>query len=396
MNSPLRDAPTIAVPPAAPELDVLRTYSVAATEASGLCCPVKYDPKLLAAIPAEVLERDYGCGDPTPWLREGETVLDLGSGGGKGVFLAAQVVGPTGQVIGVDMNDDMLSLARRSAPEFARRVGFANVSFLKGRIQDLALDLTELDAYLAKKPVTTATALSELEAEMNRLRQVAPLIATGSIDTVVSDCVLNLVRPEDKVKLFAEVFRVLKRGGRAVISDIVCDEDVPAHLQADPQLWAGCISGAMREDLFVKAFEDAGFYGVSILAREVKPWRTVEGIEFRSLTIEAYKGKEGACLDHKQAVIYRGPFREVRDDDGHRLVRGQRVAVCAKTFGIYSKAPYRTYFDFVEPLVPVPEAEVRPFPCGSDMLLRPTAETKGPGYQLTTEAGPSCSGPDCC
>jgi SAM-dependent methyltransferase len=387
MNSPLL---------ATPELDVLRTYSVAATEASGLCCPVSYDPKLLAAIPAEVLERDYGCGDPTPWLKAGETVLDLGSGGGKGVFLAAQVVGPTGKVIGVDMNDEMLALARRSAPEFARRVGYDNVSFLKGRIQDLALDSSQLDAFLSRRPITSSSALSELEAELSRLRQVSPLIATASIDTVVSDCVLNLVKPEDKVTLFAEVFRVLKRGGRAVISDIVCDEDVPAHLQADPELWAGCISGAMREDLFLKAFEDAGFYGVSIKARETKPWRTVEGIEFRSMTIEAYKGKEGPCMDHKQAVIYRGPFREVRDDDGHRLLRGQRVAVCAKTFGIYSKAPYSAFFDFVEPLVPVPEAEVRTFPCGSDLLLRPTSETKGPGYTLTTEAGPSCTGPGCC
>ena len=122
----------------------------------------------------------------------------------------------------------------------------------------------------------------------------------------------------------------------------------------------------------------------------------MEGIEFRSVTVEAFKGKEGACLDHKQAVIYRGPFREVRDDDGHRLVRGQRVAVCAKTFEIYSKAPYRSHFELVEPLVPVPADQVRPFPCGSDMLLRPTQETKGPGYHLTTEAGPSCTGPGCC
>jgi len=393
MNTPLRDSNALI---STPELDVLRTYSVAATEASGLCCPVRYDPKLLAAIPPEVLERDYGCGDPTPWLREGETVLDLGSGGGKGVFLAAQVVGAGGRVIGVDMNDEMLALARRNAPEFARRVGYDNVQFLKGRIQDLALDLGQLDAFLRERPVTSSGALSELEAEMARLRQVAPLVADGSVDAVVSDCVLNLVKPEDKVKLFAEIFRVLKRGGRAVISDIVCDEEVPARLQANPELWAGCVSGAMREDLFVKAFEDAGFYGVTILAREAKPWRTVEGIEFRSVTIEAYRGKEGPCMDHKQAVIYRGPFREVRDDDGHRLVRGQRVAVCAKTFGIYSKAPYSQYFDFVEPLVPVPDAEVRVFPCGSDMLLRPTSETKGPGYSATTDAGPSCTGPGCC
>src|SRR5438445_11838937 len=108
------------------------------TEAE-LCCPADYQPEYLKVIPAEVVERDYGCGDPSRFVREGETVLDLGSGGGKVCFLASQVVGPVGRVIGVDMNDDMLALARRAAPEVARRVGFANVELRKGKIQDLAL-----------------------------------------------------------------------------------------------------------------------------------------------------------------------------------------------------------------------------------------------------------------
>ena len=135
------------------------------------------------------------------------------------------------------------------------------------------------------------------------------------MDVVVSDCVLNLVRPQDKASLFREIHRVLKRGGRAVISDIVSDEDVPERLQHDPELWAGCISGAMREDRFSQAFEEAGLYGVTFVERPAEPWRTVEGIEFRSITVIAYKGKEGPCWDRKQAVVYKGPFREVRDDD---------------------------------------------------------------------------------
>ena len=99
------------------ELAVSDRYSGAAHEREeALCCPVEYDPRYLEAIPDEVLERDYGCGDPSAWLREGETVLDLGSGGGKICFIASQVVGPRGRVIGVDMNDDMLALARRAAP----------------------------------------------------------------------------------------------------------------------------------------------------------------------------------------------------------------------------------------------------------------------------------------
>ncbi len=103
-----------------------------------------------------------------------------------------------------------------------------------------------------------------------------------SVDVVISNCVLNLVRPEDKRTIVREIFRVLKRGGRAVISDIVSDEDIPLHLQQDAELWSGCISGAFREDLFLDAFENADFYGIQILDRQEKPWRTVEGIEFRS------------------------------------------------------------------------------------------------------------------
>lgn len=380
-----------------PEAGVRTTYSAAAASpAPALCCPVQYDPRLLEAVPAEVLERDYGCGDPTQWIHADETVLDLGSGGGKGVFLAAQVVGPKGKVIGVDMNEDMLALARRSTPAFARAVGFHNVRFLKGRIQDLALDLDKLDTWLGAHPVRCAADLGAMEAEQTRLRSSQPLVRTESVDVVVSDCVLNLVRPEDKAAMFREIHRVLRRGGRAVISDIVSDVDVPPHLQADPELWTGCISGAMREDLFLQAFIDAGMYGAQILKRDEQPWRTVEGVEFRSVTVVAYKGKEGPCWDHKQAVIYKGPFREVHDDDGHRLVRGLPVAVCAKTFEIYGRAPYAEHFERIEPRVPVPAEEVRPFPCGVDMLIRSAAERKGEGYDETTEGDALCTTPGCC
>lgn len=102
---------------------------------------MEYDRRYLEIIPQEVIEKDYGCGDPSRHLRAGETVLDLGSGTGKFCFIAAQVVGPTGRVIGVDMTDDMLEVARRNAPVIAKRLGYANVEFRKGRIQDLGRDL---------------------------------------------------------------------------------------------------------------------------------------------------------------------------------------------------------------------------------------------------------------
>ena len=375
------------------ERAVRSRYSGAAhSREAELCCPISYDPRFLKAIPEEVIARDYGCGDPSSHARSGETVLDLGSGSGKICFIASQAVGPSGQVIGIDMNDDMLALARRSAPEVARAIGYSNVRFGKGRIQDLALNLERLDAYLDREPVRSGADLDRLDAEIVRLRAEEPLVPSDSVDVVVSNCVLNLVRPEQKALLFGEIFRVLRRGGRAVISDIVADEDVPDRLQRDPELWSGCISGAFREDRFLEAFESAGFYGITAAARAEAPWRTVEGIEFRSMTAVAYKGKDGPCFDRKQAVIYRGPFREVVDDDGHQLRRGVRTAVCEKTFRILSEEPYRSHFDLVEPYVSVPPEEARPFPCTKRALVRHPRETKGSDYDLTTDAaGPVCS-----
>ena len=118
-----------------------------------LCCPATYDPKLLHVIPREILEKDYGCGDPSRYLCEGDIVLDLGSGGGKICHIAAQLVGPQRRVIGVDFNPEMLALARRYQGEVAERIGFDNVRFLRGRIQDLGVALDEVDGYLKRQNI---------------------------------------------------------------------------------------------------------------------------------------------------------------------------------------------------------------------------------------------------
>ncbi len=360
-----------------------------------LCCPVDYKAEYLQAIPKEVIDRDYGCGDPSKYLREGETVLDLGSGSGKICFIAAQVVGPKGRVIGVDMTDEMLEVARRNRPLVAERIGYDNVEFRKGRIQDLALDLEQLDQELKARPITDAASFLRADELAQELRVKYPLVASDSIDVVVSNCVLNLVESKSKRSLFEEIFRVLKKGGRAVISDIVSDEAVPEQLQNDPELWSGCISGALTEEGFLEAFSAAGFYGIQILKRDEKPWQTVEGIEFRSVTIEAFKGKQGPCFERNQAVIYRGPFREVLDDDNHRMERGVRYAVCDKTYNLYRKGPYREFFEFVEPLQEISLEEAKPFDCSRTARRHPK-ETKGQDYDLTTEASVCCDGGSHC
>jgi SAM-dependent methyltransferase len=116
---------------------------------------------------------------------------------------------------------------------------------------------------------------------------------------VVSNCVLNLVAPELKRQLFEEIFRVVKEGGRAVISDIVSDQEVPLAMQQDPELWSGCISGAFEEQAFSEAFRAAGFTDVEVLVRQDEPWRVVDGIDFRSVTVAAYKGKGGVRLENE-------------------------------------------------------------------------------------------------
>ncbi len=374
------------------ETAVRERYAAGAqAQEAKLCCPVDYNPEYLKVIPQEVIERDYGCGDPSQYLRAGETVLDLGSGTGKICFIAAQVVGAKGKVIGVDMTDEMLEVAKRNAPVVAERIGYENVEFRKGRIQDLALDLEKLDEELRARPIAEVTYFLRADELAQELRVKHPLVASESVDVVVSNCVLNLVEANAKRQLFEEIFRVLKIGGRAVISDIVSEQESPEHLQNDPELWSGCISGALTEEGFLQAFSEAGFYGIQILKRDEQPWQTVEGIEFRSVTVEAFKGKQGPGVERHQAVVYKGPFKEVLDDDNHRMERGRRYAVCDKTFNLYRKAPYQDSFEFIKPRNEIPLGEARSFDCSRTALRHPK-ETKGQDYHVTIEASICCDG----
>ncbi len=383
-------------------LDVERVveqrYSQAAEmREEALCCPVSYDPKYLSVIPEEIKERDYGCGDPSAFVRAGDVVLDLGSGGGKICYIAAQIVGAQGRVIGVDANDEMLALANKYRHSIGERIGYHNVEFRKGRIQDLKLDLTQVDEYLADNPIASSADLARFETYCTDSREQHPVIADESVDVVLSNCVLNLVRPDDKEQLFSEMFRVVRSGGRVAISDIVSDEDVPDELRRDAELCSGCISGAYREDAFLDAFDRAGFYGMEIVKRDEQAWRRVQGIEFRSVTIVAYKGKQGACWERKQAIVYRGPWRKVVDDDGHVLERGKRMAVCDKTFQIYSREPYARDIFPAEPHETVPLEEAVAFDCKRSALRHPR-ESKGMDYNVTDITGAACCEPgeNCC
>lgn len=174
-------------------------------------------------LPAEAVRASFGCGNPTmlATIQPGETVLDLGSGGGIDVLLSARRVGPTGKVYGLDMTDEMLALAR----ENQRKAGVSNVEFLKGEIEAIPLP-------------------------------------DNSVDLIISNCVINL--SPDKDQVFREAFRVLKPGGRLAVSDIVVRGTMPKEIRHSVELWAGCVAGALEETVYIEKLKAAGFEAASI------------------------------------------------------------------------------------------------------------------------------------
>ena len=186
-----------------------------------------YDKAALADLPETVTNVSLGCGNPTALasLRLGETVLDLGSGGGIDCFIAAKAVGPSGHVIGVDMTDSMLELAEANKA----KLGLSNVEFRKGEIENLPVE-------------------------------------SNGVDIIISNCVINLAPDKDAV--FQEAFRVLKPGGRFVVSDIVTEGHIPPALQANINAWAGCISGAINQEVYLDKLRRAGFAEARVESRQ--------------------------------------------------------------------------------------------------------------------------------
>jgi arsenite methyltransferase len=230
-----------------------------------------YDEGETAGIPAEALLASLGCGNPTALaqLNPGETVLDLGSGGGIDVLLSARRVGPTGKAYGLDMTDEMLALAN----ENKARAGATNVEFLKGDIENIPLP-------------------------------------DNSVDVIISNCVINL--SGDKARVLREAYRVLKPGGRFAVSDVIVRGDVPEPIKKNMELWVGCVAGALEENEFKNLLAKAGFKDI-----DIEPTRVYSGEDAESFLT-------GAGLDPKLADGIDGRFMSA-------FIRGTKSDTKAKS-----------------------------------------------------------------
>ena len=350
-------------------------------------------PQRSPAVPEKPIEPHHGVADFSPYVRPGDHVLHLGAGSGAFCFVAAQFVGATGRVMGIEYNDELLAQARNRLPDVAERLGYGNIDFRRALNHDLKLDLELLAAELQRRPVQDAAGWLELRHVENRLRRERPLVASDSVDCVLLNGVASDIRPEGRTQFLSEIFRVLKRGGRAVITDTVSDETASESLPQE----SGA-PGTFREDEFLQAFEQAGFHGIELIHRQCEPRQVVAGIEFRAVTVRAYKGRQGPCFERRQALMYRGPFRQVEDDDGHVYRRGERVAVCDKTFHLLQTDPYVGQFEPIEPVVPVPLDQAPLFDCRHDRVRHPRETKATAGLPvLDVITGECCTpGDGCC
>lgn len=290
------------------------------------CCsaspPQEHIQHILSVIDREIVEKFYGCGSPIPVSVEDCTILDMGCGTGRDVYVCSKLVGKTGHVIGVDMTEEQLEVARRHQDLQAKRFGYdqSNVTFLKGYMEDLAaLDIKD-----------------------------------SSVDVVISNCVINL--SPDKERIFSEIFRVLKPGGELYFSDIFSDRRLPEHFRDDPVLVGECLAGAMYIEDFRRILLNLGVPDYRITDKRLLSIANPEIEEkvgttgFYSMTIRAFNlnSLEDKCEDYGQVATYLGTIKNAPNsfilDDHHTFITGKPMLVCGNTASMISDTRLGRHF----------------------------------------------------
>ena len=290
------------------------------------CCTAQAMPAHLKAIARdihpEIQDKFYGCGSPIPSELEGRTVLDLGCGTGRDVYLLSKLVGPKGRVIGVDMTDEQLAVAKKHVDYHQEKFGFSNVTFLKGYIEDLE----------------------------------SLGIKNDSVDVVVSNCVINL--SPDKKRVFSEIFRVLKKGGELHFSDVFAGRRIPEPLTRDKVLLGECLGGALYKEDFRRMLRTVGCLDFRILESSELTLDQPEiqakagMIDFYSLTVRAFKLElEDICENYGQVAYYLGTIPEARHvyalDDHHLFKTGMPMPVCSNTAAMLAETRLAKHFKVV-------------------------------------------------
>jgi SAM-dependent methyltransferase len=296
---------------------------------SGACCTERPSAEVrsaLSLIADEIKDKFYGCGSPLPQLLRGMTVLDLGCGTGRDVYVASRMVGESGHVIGVDMTTEQIEIAMKYQEEQRERFGYdrSNVTFKQGYIEDL----------------------KSLGIEDN------------SVDVVISNCVINL--SPNKEQVFREIYRVLKPGGELYFSDVFADRRIPDELVNDPILRAECISGAMYVEDFRRLMTAAGWADFRYTSiREFtlnndNMNRKIGFVNFTSRTVRAFKlnDLEDICEDYGQVAFYNGRipgYPHYFDlDDHHRFFTNQPLLVCGNTSSMITNTRFGKVFKVTE------------------------------------------------
>ena len=293
------------------------------------CCPSEAMPRRLREIvkdiEPEIINRFYGCGSPIPQDLDGCTVLDLGCGTGRDVFIASKLVGENGQVIGVDMTTEQIEVARKYTDAQMKRFGFkhSNVRFLDGFIEDLATIGIE----------------------------------DNSVDVVISNCVINL--SPDKRRVFSYIFRILRPGGELYFSDIFADRRIPESVASDPILRGECLGGAMYTEDFRRMLNELGCPDFRVVAsretvvHEPTLKSAVGAIRFFSKTIRAFKldDLEDICEDYGQVATYQGTMTECPThftlDDHHDFVAKKPMLVCGNSASMVSRTRFGRHFEVI-------------------------------------------------